>query len=106
MQRLLFGVVAASLVTAAQVCAATTPEAAVSAGSFQQVLLISIDGMHQLDLANCVNGVLAYGGTPYCPNLARLVQNGWSYVAASTSRPSDSFPGLTALVTGGTPRST
>jgi hypothetical protein len=69
----------------------------------KHVLLISIDGMHALDFANCVSG---NGGTPYCPNLAALAQHGVTFTQASTSRPSDSFPGLTAIVTGGSPRST
>ena len=64
----------------------------------RHVLLISIDGMHALDYENCVNG-------GYCPNLAALGKNGVNYTRTSTSRPSDSFPGLMALVTGGTPRS-
>src|SRR5215469_17730694 len=68
----------------------------------QHVLLISIDGMHALDFINCVNGVSTIG--PYCPNLAQLKQHGLNYLEASTSRPSDSFPGLMALVTGGSPR--
>jgi hypothetical protein len=63
----------------------------------RHVLLISIDGMHALDYENCVNG-----GS--CPNLAALGKNGVNYTRTSTSRPSDSFPGLMALVTGGTPR--
>ena len=73
----------------------------------QHVLLISIDGMHALDFANCANGIAGInGGKPYCPNLAQLGQHGATYTQTSTSRPSDSFPGLTALVTGGSPRST
>ena len=72
----------------------------------QHVLLISVDGMHELDLVNCIKGVPAYGGSTYCPNLAQLSKTGHNYVSASASRPSDSFPGLTALVTGATPRST
>jgi hypothetical protein len=63
----------------------------------QRVLLISIDGMHALDYKNCVQG-------GYCPSLAALGQTGVSYTNTSTSKPSDSFPGLMALVTGGTPR--
>lgn len=63
----------------------------------RRVLLISIDGMHALDYKNC-----AQGG--YCPNLAALGQTGVSYTNTSTSKPSDSFPGLMAIVTGGTPR--
>ena len=61
------------------------------------VLLISIDGMHAVDYENCVKA-----GT--CPNLAALGQTGINYTRTSTSRPSDSFPGLMALVTGGTPK--
>lgn len=70
------------------------------------VLLISIDGMHAIDFNNCANGISGVnGGQPYCPNLASLKPNGFNYLYASTSMPSDSFPGLTALVSGGTPRS-
>ncbi len=69
------------------------------------VLLISIDGMHALDYVNCSKGISGVnGGSPYCPNLAALGATGINYLQASTSRPSDSFPGLMALVTGGTPR--
>jgi hypothetical protein len=67
--------------------------------TIRHVLLISIDGMHVLDYNNCVAA-----GT--CPNLALLGQTGVSYKHTSASKPSDSFPGLTALVTGGTPKST
>ena len=67
--------------------------------TIRHVLLISIDGMHVLDYDNCVAA-----GT--CPNLALLGQTGVSYKHTSASKPSDSFPGLTALVTGGTPKST
>jgi len=76
------------------------PAARPSADStIRHVLLISIDGMHVLDYDNCVAA-----GT--CPNLALLGQTGVSYKHTSASKPSDSFPGLTALVTGGTPKST
>jgi len=63
----------------------------------QHVLLISIDGMHAVDFANCV-------ASKTCPTLAELAEHGVSYTRTTTSRPSDSFPGLMALVTGGTPR--
>lgn len=73
----------------------------------RHVLLLSVDGMHAVDFRNCSRGLSGVNqGTPYCPNLAALGETGVNYVAASTSKPSDSFPGLTALVTGGTPRST
>jgi predicted AlkP superfamily pyrophosphatase or phosphodiesterase len=73
---------------------------------FRHVLLISIDGMHALDFINCAQGISGInGGSPYCPTLAALTSNGVSYLDASTSKPSDSFPGLTAIISGGSPRS-
>jgi hypothetical protein len=73
----------------------------------KHVLLLSIDGMHAADFYNCAHGVTGLNsGNPYCPNLATLAGTGINYVATSSSKPSDSAPGLMALVTGGTPRST
>ena len=70
----------------------------------KRVLLISVDGMHAVDLKNCINGISTINnGEPYCPALAALSKTGVNYVAASTSKPSDSFPGLIAIVTGGSP---
>jgi hypothetical protein len=63
----------------------------------QHVLLISIDGMHAADYLYCTRH-------DTCPTLARLGVHGVNYTRTSTARPSDSFPGLMALVTGGTPR--
>jgi Type I phosphodiesterase / nucleotide pyrophosphatase len=71
----------------------------------QHVLLISIDGMHSLDFANCAKGSPASGNDPYCPHLASLAATGVRYLQAFTPKPSDSFPGLVAQITGGTPRS-
>lgn len=72
---------------------------------FRHVLLLSIDGMHALDFENCVKGMpMIESGAPYCPNLAELGEHGVTYTGASTSKPSDSFPGLMAIVTGGSPR--
>ena len=65
----------------------------------QHVLLLSIDGFHAVDLEICVAK-----GT--CPNLAKLTEHGTTYTNASTTKPSDSFPGLLAQVTGGTSKST
>ncbi|HUI95797.1 MAG TPA: alkaline phosphatase family protein [Xanthobacteraceae bacterium] len=74
--------------------------------NIQHVLLISIDGMHALDFINCATGISGVNnGEPYCPRLAKLAQTGVNYLETSTSKPSDSFPGLMALVTGGSPRS-
>lgn len=73
----------------------------------KHVLLISIDGMHAVDFYNCSRGIpVVNGGEPYCPNLAALSQSAINYVAAISSKPSDSFPGIAALVTGGSPKST
>jgi len=73
-------------------------------GRIQHVLLISVDGMHAVDFLNCANGIsTANNGKPFCPAIAALGKHGVNYVAASTSKPSDSFPGLTAIITGGSP---
>ncbi|MFZ0863485.1 MAG: alkaline phosphatase family protein [Candidatus Sulfotelmatobacter sp.] len=73
-------------------------------GHIKRVLLISVDGMHAVDFLNCANGISTVNdGAPYCPAIAALGKTGVNYVAASTSKPSDSFPGLTAIVTGGSP---
>jgi predicted AlkP superfamily pyrophosphatase or phosphodiesterase len=68
-------------------------------GTVRRVLLISIDGFHAVDLANYIK---------MRPNsaLARLGKNGITYTNASTSFPSNSWPGLTALITGGSSVST
>jgi predicted AlkP superfamily pyrophosphatase or phosphodiesterase len=67
----------------------------------RHVLLLSIDGMHAVDFLNCSQGLSAVNhGAPYCPHLASLGVTGVNYVAASTSKPSDSFPGLMSIVTG------
>ena len=68
------------------------------------MLLISVDGMHAVDFLNCANGIsTANNGQPFCPAIAALGNTGINYLSASTSKPSDSFPGLTAIVTGGSP---
>lgn len=73
--------------------------------SIRHVLLISIDGMHAVDFLNCSRGVAGVNdGDPYCPHLAALGAKGVNYTAASTSKPSDSFPGLMTIVSGATPR--
>ena len=63
------------------------------------VLIVSIDGMHQQDLARCL-------ADKTCPNIAALAHHGVNYTNAWTPGLSDSVPGLAALVTGGGPRST
>jgi hypothetical protein len=79
----------------------------VGSGKIKHVLLLSIDGMHAVDFYNCANGIAGVnGGTPYCPNMAALSQTGINYVNTESSKPSDSFPGMAALASGGTPKTT
>ncbi len=68
-------------------------------GAVQHVLLISVDGMHEVDLRR-------YVGSHPESTLARLSERGTIYSNAYTTAPSDSFPGMLAQVTGGTPYST
>src|SRR5215471_536670 len=82
-----------------RVYSAGSPKSNDEGNGIRHVLLISIDGMHALDYENCVNNST-------CKNLAALGATGVNYTRTSTSKPSDSAPGLAALVTGGTPRST
>ncbi len=80
---------------------------AVGSGKIKHVLLLSIDGMHAVDFYNCSHGIAgANGGNPYCPNMAALGQTGINYVNTESSKPSDSFPGMAALASGGTPKTT
>jgi hypothetical protein len=65
-------------------------------GKIKHVLLISVDGFHALDLAN-------YVATHQGSTLASLSGHGFTYTNAATTTPSDSFPGLASLVTGGSP---
>src|SRR6267142_1388173 len=62
----------------------------------KRVLLISVDGLHALDVARYVDSH---------PNstLTQLSKHGITYSNARTPANSDSFPGLLALVTGGSP---
>jgi predicted AlkP superfamily pyrophosphatase or phosphodiesterase len=63
------------------------------------VLLISVDGMHQSDLA-------WYVQTHPKSTLAALMAQGVDFSNASTPFPSDSFPGMVGQVTGGNPSTT
>ena len=93
-----------ALLLAASVAFAQAPSKSKSQTQIQHVLLISVDGMHAVDLLNCANGIsTANNGQPFCPAIAALGNTGINYVSASTSKPSDSFPGLMAIVTGGSP---
>ncbi|WP_406129247.1 alkaline phosphatase family protein [Streptomyces canus] len=65
----------------------------------RHVLLISVDGLHQSDLA-------WYVSRHPTSALARLVGGGVEYTHAKTTTPSDSFPGMVAQATGGGPGTT
>jgi hypothetical protein len=70
--------------------------ATAQAANIDHVLLISVDGLHALDVERYVESH---------PNsaLAELSGHGITYSNARTPANSDSFPGLLALVTGGSP---
>jgi hypothetical protein len=67
--------------------------------SAKHVLLISVDGLHQSDLA-------WYTAKHPESALGKLVSDGVSYTNAMAPFPSDSFPGMVAQVTGGNPKTT
>ena len=64
----------------------------------KQVLLVSVDGMHEVDLQRYVKFHPASA-------FAKLLSRGVHFTNAHTARPSDSFPGLLAFMTGGSPKS-
>ncbi len=67
---------------------------------YSHVLLISVDGLHAADLTRWIADPAHSGGA-----LAGLARHGAVYPHADTTGPSDSFPGMIAQATGGTPRS-
>ena len=67
--------------------------------TIKHVLLLSVDGLHQSDLAWYVKN------NPDS-ELAKLVAGGAEYSDAHTPIPSDSDPGMTAQMTGGNPSTT
>jgi predicted AlkP superfamily pyrophosphatase or phosphodiesterase len=89
---------AATVILALAAAVVSTPSRA-DTPKAQHVLLISVDGLHAVDLANFVKSH---------PNsaLATLSKSGLTYSQAWTPVPSDSFPGMLALITGATPKST
>jgi hypothetical protein len=86
--------------TAASLCSiGRTADAASPAvtAKYQHVLLISVDGMHAIDLINYIQN------NP-TSNFAKLANSGIVYPNAFTTAPSDSYPGMLAQVTGATPK--
>ena len=86
------GLLLGSLMALTSASAQTMPQV-------KHVLLISVDGLHEQDLR------LFVASHPDSA-LSALSKRGLTYSQARSSLPSDSFPGLLALVTGGTPKST
>jgi len=78
---------------------ADSPENGRGRGTVDHVLLVSVDGMHQSDLA-------WYVQTHPTSTLAMLVARGVDFSNASTPFPSDSFPGMVGQATGGDPLAT
>jgi hypothetical protein len=98
MRRLLMALLIAALCASGATASAKTvsgdnPTAA------RHVLLLSVDGLHQSDLAWYVD---------HHPSsaLAKLVHSGVEFTHAQTPFPSDSFPGLVGQITGGNPKTT
>ena len=88
---------AATLAALGGLTAMTTgPVSASPAPRPRHVLLLSVDGLHQSDLAWYV------ARHPHSA-LARLAGGGVEYTHARTTVPSDSFPGLVGQLTGGDP---
>jgi hypothetical protein len=104
---LVISVLAIALAFSTHAMAAQNSGLGLGSGSIKHVLLLSIDGMHAVDFYNCANGIAGVnGGDPYCPNMAALSKTAINYVNVTSSRPSDSFPGMSALISGGTPKTT
>ncbi len=90
MRSLRFALLATIATAAGRAYAAPAP-------TYQHVLVISVDGMHAIDLANYVQ---AHPDS----NFARLARQGIVYPNAFTTAPSDSYPGLLAQFTGASPK--
>ena len=87
---------ALALLTGLGFASADTATPAAKTG-YKHVLLVSVDGMHAIDLTNWV------ANNPYS-NLGTLAAHGVVYPNAYTTAPSDSYPGMLAQVTGATPK--
>jgi hypothetical protein len=89
----------AGLLATAAAAPAFASTAREGGGHAKHVLLLSVDGMHQSDLAWYVHA------HPHSA-LAALAGAGVDYSNARTTLPSDSFPGMVAQLTGGNPKTT
>lgn len=91
------GLLAATLATPGSAMPRSHP--APQGRSYDHVLLLSVDGMHQYDLQWYVQ---------HHPDsaLASLLRRGAEFTHAMTPFPSDSFPGMVGQATGGNPKTT
>lgn len=83
----------AGLLTVASTCTAAPDD---YFSNVRRVLIISIDGMHSLDMALWVKKNPASA-------LGRLSAQGMNYTNASSTKPSDSIPSTVGIYTGGSP---
>ncbi len=65
--------------------------------TYKHVLVISVDGLHSVDLTNYIRNHPD-------SNFAKLASHGIVYPNTATTAPSDSYPGMLAQFTGATPR--
>ncbi|MBO4252745.1 alkaline phosphatase family protein [Streptomyces griseorubiginosus] len=87
---------AAALAAVGALTVTVAAPAAAHPATARHVLLLSVDGLHQSDLA-------WYVARHPDSALARLTAGGVEYTHARTTVPSDSFPGMVGQVTGGDP---
>ncbi len=95
-ERLLAVALSIGLISATPPAPASANDELGDGHKIMHVLLISVDGLHALDVAN-------YVAAHHNSALAELAGHGVTYSNARTPANSDSFPGLLALVTGGSP---
>jgi hypothetical protein len=99
MNRAILNIVCGVALLASVAARADSEDSSIKPEQVKRVLLISVDGLHALDLANFVS-------THPDSTLAALSHHGVTFTNNVTSSPSDSFPGLASLVTGGSPVTT
>lgn len=91
----------ASLLVAAGASCAAERGGSGNEARYKHVLLISVDGLHAVDLTRWIADPAYAGGA-----FAALAPHAAIYPHPYTTGPSDSFSGMVAQITGGTPRST
>lgn len=85
------------LLAAASLFSAPAIAKPLASAAYQHVLLISIDGLHAVDLTNWID---THPGSA----IAQLAKHGVVYPNTFTTAPSDSYPGMIAQVTGASPK--